>query len=325
MACLTVILCETRELDRTYDALQRRLLDRLPSDLALCVSSSSDGHRSSPTYHWRIDDPSGSPWDDFLAREFPDIELGPLREYLPSKGIFGGISGTKGSGLIVMAYREFLWRYVQTLPERYDWLLITRSDFMWLVDHPPMDFLDPNFIYAMSGERYGGVSDRYALVPRRLWRTYFEIPGPIFRRSSEFVRELRSAAMVVKNPESLIAYRSTQLGLQYAWLPYMGYTIRSRGGRTRWSGGYWDPAEGAYIKYPFELIASRALEQMMAEGDFDWRRYFSMPMGERAEILETLEDRIGRLSRQPRYRVLLTRRPLVRGLCRLISRVDGRS
>ncbi|CAN0313142.1 unnamed protein product, partial [Phaeothamnion confervicola] len=55
----------------------------------------------------------------------------------------------------------------------YEWVICTRTDFIWLAPHPPLHLLDPTHAWVPSGQDWGGINDRHAVLARPLADIYF--------------------------------------------------------------------------------------------------------------------------------------------------------
>lgn len=63
----------------------------------------------------------------------------------------------------------------------YEWVIFARADMFWNHWHPPLEMLDPRFVYVPYGQDNShydngpgrGLNDRHAVVPRSLFRGYF--------------------------------------------------------------------------------------------------------------------------------------------------------
>ncbi|HKH22942.1 MAG TPA: hypothetical protein VKA88_04915 [Solirubrobacterales bacterium] len=281
---LVVLLCETRAWKLTARSLAGRVLDPLHADLALCI-----GDREPPNplherakFIWRAaeQDDWGDAYDAVAGHDRWRVLLKPRAQ------VFGGIRNPDaqevGSGAIVLFFRHFLRESLEQarLLEAYDWVVITRSDLFWPVEHPSTPLLSNRQIYALDGEGYGGVGDRHFVVPQRHLRRFLSITAPIFDEPERLRRRLdrRSVAhdWPIMNVERLLAVRLKELGLWRAvrFLPYAPYAVRAASDATRWSEGVFDEEHGCYIKYPTELERSR-IAQCFVGGQDSWREYLA--------------------------------------------------
>ncbi len=60
-----------------------------------------------------------------------------------------------------------LWELIENLREQggieYQRYIITRSDLLWLLPHPPLEKLNPQNIWIPTGQNYGGYNDRHSV------------------------------------------------------------------------------------------------------------------------------------------------------------------
>ena len=275
---LTVVLCQTRESHHTLDSLQKHVLGPLESDLAFCGSSdlqSCDDRLVSSCKHvWTFPEPT-----DWLHALDSRLGNGGAWRQLAAlaPGFLGGsgLDGTIGSGAIIMYWREMLRDCLSSsILDTYEWLVITRSDFLWEVPHPQVNLLDPERIYVMDGEKYGGISDRHIIFHRTLADRILDIARPIFSEPEDLLIRLSSGTLREWNPESYILFRLRELNLEHriVYLPYLGYTIRHEGTATRWSRGVFDSKQGVYIKYPGERKLTRVSSRIFQDQN-DWSDY----------------------------------------------------
>lgn len=271
---LTIVLCETRGWQVTWESFNRNLLQSLYSDLALCVSSKESQetpfHRNA-NHIWLLEEPED--WGTLYSREAGNEDWRTLLEL--DSSFLGGIHDdafpTVGSGGIIFYFRHFLRSCLLStgLLETYDWFLIVRSDFVWLAPHPPLHNFSTNRIAVLDGEEYGGVSDRYALIPRELMSNYLEIVEPIFSNPRKLRLDIEGAIdrgeASSLNPEQFLKIRFMALGLwtNLIRIPYFGYAIRLPGGSTRWTEGYFLRTLGYYVKYMDEYVTARAVSKVV--------------------------------------------------------------
>jgi hypothetical protein len=286
---LVIVLCETRGWEITSDSFLSNVVEPLSADVALCVGRTG---REQPNpfyerakYVWAIDEPES--WSETYERETGGREWEALLRFNPQflapipppSEPEGGT--VPGSGAVVFFFRRVLRRCLEEtrLLDAYDWFVITRSDFLWPRPHPPVAALDDRFLYALDGERYGGLSDRHHVVPRALMPAYLDLVEPIFsdpvalaaRIDSELGRRRGEL-----NPELFWALRLKELGVwdRVRYLPYLPYTVRGAEGSTRWAQGTWHEEGRYYVKYPYELARSRAVQQVI-DDEASWQRYYA--------------------------------------------------
>jgi hypothetical protein len=266
---LTILLCQTREIENTLENLKENVLLPLRSDLA-CCSDEIDFYKNSVEiqnnfrYKWLYKEPTD--WATAFDKECESKSWRKVIDSGVAGGLMGGVSDDRvvGSGGIIMFYREILRKflYQSDALETYDWFVITRSDFFWTVPHPGIELLDENQIYFLDGEKYNGVSDRHIIFHKKYAEKISNIAYPLFhdgiKISSDIIEYLSQMQDKGLGPEAYILMRLKQMGLEdkIRFLPYIGYTIRSIGGNTRWSQGVFHEKKNIYIKYPREFLAA---------------------------------------------------------------------
>jgi hypothetical protein len=269
---LVVVLCETREGERTQASLERFVLKPLNADLALCVASEQAGHFAYEELQpiaWLHPEPDN--WAEAFDELFPGSNWRELlnTDWARRAGegfhLLGGPREPRlsGSGGIIMWYRCQLARHLRTesMLDAYDWFAIIRSDFLWEVPLPPVNRLDPNSVYVLDGEAYGGVSDRFILFSREVAEEVLGLGEDLFCRDSVALARMKNfidACHQLPNPESYLADQMHRRGIwnRLVRIPYPAWAIRSEGTATRWSRGRWEQRLGVSVKYRNELLAA---------------------------------------------------------------------
>ena len=280
MKTLVVILCQTRELERTFEGMKRYLLGPTKADLGLCVAGDSEdvcatAKQYGAKHAWSFAEPED--WDCAFSAMAGRKDWSVLQKFKPEYGLFGGIANLCGSGAIIMYFRDYFRRRMaqEKILDEYDWLIFTRSDFQWVAEHPHPKLLNPEHLYHMDGEKYGGVSDRHSVVHRNHFSEFLSVSAPIFEDPAKLVEELIQSNGKVNNPETYIAWKLECFGLaeKIRFFPYCAYAIRSEGGTTRWSQGKWNERLGCYVKYPAEYLLSRSSARCFRNQE-DWKEFF---------------------------------------------------
>ena len=281
---LVCILAETRSHAISWDSFKKNVLDTLDADLALCIST-PDGYDfnndywQTAKYHWVSPD-----YDDYsdgyeLARQtdFPN-STDNWRKLLEIKDIWlGGIKDPHnqhlGSGGLLLYYRWVLWKNIRdnNLLEKYDRIVITRSDFIWECPHPPMDLLSPDNIWIPDGEDYNGYCDRHAVVSKNNIETYLNLIKPILSDSDNLYNRMKEFNPDSYNIERYIKFRIfEELGIQAVQrFPYIMYLARIKNGTTRWAGGVWNDELGYHIKYHAEFEKANHFKNIIKTKE-DW-------------------------------------------------------
>lgn len=264
---LVIILAETREHQITYENFNKNVLQPLHADLAVCIGVRDSYVYENPfyqnaTYRFCYPEPEdyGIAFEEAyqtILAENPSIS-NPFywRHFLKLKDQFlGGIKDKfnehKGSGAILIFYRWFLLHNIlqNDVLNKYDFFVITRSDFIYTLPHPSMHLLSENHIYIPNGEGYGGITDRHVILPKKFLISYLDILNKMVTHGNEYYTKMRSHKNW--NLEQFIKFHLLESSVwnQVQFFPYIMYSVRSEEGTTRWSTGTYSSKHGYYIKY----------------------------------------------------------------------------
>lgn len=279
--CLVIVLAETRAHEHTFELFKTNVLDHLGADLALCVANNEREDKENPFYQhakftWTYDEPDdwGEAFDDIQSQ----LECsGNWRQLLHIKDQWlGGILGEgqhSGSAGILLFFRLFLKRQLQQsgVLEQYDRFIVTRSDFIHLTAHVPLEFLQADQIWIPNGEDYGGFTDRHIVASRDHILDVLSIADPIIESPEKlYVAMSRRSNW---NLERFIHHSFNELELieSIRRFPYTMYSVRSRDGHTRWSKGSFDEQLGYHIKYQSEFACAHKAKRIL--GRSAWSRW----------------------------------------------------
>lgn len=249
MKTLIIVLNQAREIEITIDSIKTRLAKPLNGDLAFVGSSANKFEL------------------DILANEFKYLRNFPEPNSWPDQfDAFGNkvnwrelvdLNESFESGLIGLYYKVITGTFLREIDtSEYDWFVFTRSDFYWLIDHPPVNLLDKDKIYLLDGEYYDGVCDRHMIISRNHLEKVLKIPDPIF--DSNTYLSITNVGKKFSNPESFLAHRLQSLELMENcfFIPYLGFLVRREETQTRWSPGWKIKKLGIFVKYPNEFLSS---------------------------------------------------------------------
>lgn len=90
---------------------------------------------------------------------------GPV--YLGGVGQCAHANSKQGFNLV---FRHLAQKFIlqNNVQEVYDWIVFTRSDFLYLCDVPPLDTFSRNCVTVPYGQDFGGFNDRFHIIPNNL-------------------------------------------------------------------------------------------------------------------------------------------------------------
>jgi len=203
--------------------------------------------------------------NNFISEKNVNTYKKPLywREFLKIKNQFlGGIKDHHnehpGSAGILIFFRWFLLKNLleNDLINKYDRFIITRSDFIYQLPHPKLEYMNKNCIWIPDCEYYGGYTDRHVILSQTNIVSYLNILNNLVLRSNEYFIKMTNKNNW--NLEQLIEFHLKQNDvLQFVKeFPYIMYSVRNINGTTRWSAGTFSNNLGYYIKYQSEYDKS---------------------------------------------------------------------
>jgi hypothetical protein len=283
---LVCVLAQTRAHQHTWLKFRKNVLDEFDADLALAIGIDDDYDYANPFWqhakfrwtsrefsdygeafdlvqqHLAAGQPVGGDWRDILAIE--GLLLGGIRSKKPHLG----------SGAILLYYRWLLLHKLiaDGVLENYDRFVITRSDFVWDLPHPPLSVLAPSDIWFPDGEYHGGLTDRHLVVSRQ------DLPNVINLIDNLLLHPARMLAQLSNRDYNLELYIRAHLRQQdLLWrtsvFPWIMYSVRGEQDKTTWATGVLDTDLGAYVKYESERASTDKYKQRISTRR-DWERLF---------------------------------------------------
>jgi hypothetical protein len=262
---LICIIGQLRATHLTYASFEEKCLKKLNADLALCIgddkvlNSDLNPYILNAKYKWFQKE-----YEDYgegIDSLFRNIKISNdenWRQLIKIKDQWlGGVKGKNehpGSAGILLYFREALLQQLENnnLCNQYDWIIITRSDFFWQLDHPEVRSLSKQRIYIPFGEQYGGYTDRHAIIPSNFVKIYLSVLREICLDIKKTINELTFENGWNWNLEKIIYHHLKKAKVRVGYIPYTMYSVRSEHDPTRWSKGVYDKEKNIYIKYPSE-------------------------------------------------------------------------
>jgi len=289
---LVIILSETRANELTFDSFKKNVIDELNADLCICIGIKPDYDYDNQFYQlakykFLYDEPNdfGDAFEyayNIISQNKPKYECLPnnnnlvsqenvitykkplyWREFLKVKDQFlGGVKDSHnqhpGSAGILIFFRWFLLKNLidNDLINKYDRFVITRSDYIYQLPHPKVEFMNEKYIWIPDCEHYHGYTDRHVILCKDNIESYLNILNNFILRSNEYFMKMKRYNKW--NLEQLIKFHLKQNNVLHLVkeFPYVMYCVRNINGTTRWSQGKYSRELGYYIKYHSEYDKS---------------------------------------------------------------------
>lgn len=282
---LVCILGQTRAQDITWKNFNNYLLKSLNADLALCVAekkSPKNQMYKNAKFIWKYKDTNDySKYFDYAQKKlirskklkdkpnwkklvkikhFWLARIKGTSKIKNNKGIYSG-----GTGGLLIYNRWFLLQNIlkNNLIEKYERFIITRSDFVWNIHHPRMENLNPDYIWIPDGEKYGGYTDRHAVLSKKNLYDYLNLIEPILLKPNELYNKMKS-----KNNWNLERYIKFYLKLKgysgtVKFFPYLMYSVRNSKIKTTFRPGTYSFKHKYFIKYFKEYLSSMIMSYVI--------------------------------------------------------------
>lgn len=284
MRTLYIFIGQTRAWQLTHENVFRNCLDSLPADLALCVGThnedTSNPYYQRASYVWaENEDLSGGDgfyeqWFDMAARELggPNRwrELGQINQH--DSMWLGPLFNMPSSGGILLWLRWYLLKQLKVSGaiDKYDWFVITRSDYQHLLPHVPVEYLDPDRIWLPNGEHYAGITDRHMVVSRKYVERVLSLVHDVWTDVDRLLREMQIRRTWTTERFLLFQLQHYDLEKQLSYFPYAMFTVRKPDEVSRWGWGKMDATLGYVVKYQSEYESYMRFRDCIKTSD-DWR------------------------------------------------------
>ena len=264
---LVIIMGNLRGTEKAWDTLTSNVLVPNEADLALMIGELPKEKRTSSLfrrakYTWFFKE-----YDNW-GRDVIDSQImngTAWREILPANnsragisGLWGGIPGYPGSGLIIFAIRWFISMKIKDLDlqSAYDFFVITRSDHYYGCQHNISEFFDPSALWVPTGSDWNGHTDRHLVVGKDLVLKALDILPPLLSRPRQ---EWPNGTL---NPERILKYIWEDVhGLSIKKFERVMFTVAGPTDTTRWKKGRYDiPCiNGLRFKYIEEFFMTESI------------------------------------------------------------------
>jgi len=237
--------------EKAWKSLIKYVKNPLSADLAISYGDNFEIPnilKENVTYDWKFTEPEN--WTDYYEKEYK----GTWKQFLllgKDLGMAGGLDNNSGSGAIVSALKDIIYKnYLETVI-KYEYIIHTRFDQLY-VDYQN-DFSGDN-IWIPEGEDYFGICDRFAVFPSIYAKEYFSI--------CEYIDSPKSLNNPPKNvsPESVLLenLKSNKLEDKIIRIKRNHLTVALDSDSTRWRHAKYKIYffGKTLMKYPDEFIKS---------------------------------------------------------------------
>jgi hypothetical protein len=285
---LVCILGQTRAQDITWNNFNSYLLKSLNADLALCVAEKKTLNNQmykNAKYIWKYKDLKdySKHFEDAqkkLIKSKKLIEKPNWKKMLKIKDFWlGRIKGSSsirsGTGALLIFNRWFLLQKILKLGlnKKYDRFIITRSDFIWTIHHPSMKNLNSNYIWIPNGEKYGGYTDRHAVLSNKNFYDYLNLLEPILLEPEKLFRLMSSKKNW--NLERYIKFYLDKKGYskKVKFFPYIMFSVRNKLIKTGFRPGSFSYKHKFFIKYFKEYLSSMIMYFVIGNKNKNYNKF----------------------------------------------------
>lgn len=232
-----------------WKSLQKYVLDYYEADLAYIgppLNRKGIGKNIARRmkWIWEYEDPED--WATYFVRpEHRENDLFTLRSIcFFRKGDDHFLGGVKlndtcahpGSAGMLLAYRRLALEKVieKSLNSKYDWIIYSRTDYLYLCHPPSLEVFNEDFIYVPRGEEYGGITDRLHYIPAKLIIKALNITNDILSDPFAWLMPLGAGA----NLEQLLNTYYRKMNISFEKFPHVAFTVRTEYDTSSWSQGF---------------------------------------------------------------------------------------
>jgi hypothetical protein len=265
---LVCIIGTLRCLDVTALNLADCLIKPLNADLMICVSKISEKDEKVAQYFpncrlVKVDiyDDSRDGYETLLDQYTEKYGFeNRWRDLLQIKGNWlGGLENRSGSGMHLNYNYWKLLEQIQSMRSEgliYDRYIITRSDYLWLLQHPPLQKLNPKKVWIPLGEDYYGYNDRHAVCSNDNIEKYLSLF--YYMLNLKCLEYLRDNQLPINHETQLkkhLDYHSVSVGR----FKNIAYLTSSKNTLSNWSKSQTIQIENCDYTYKYENELRSAL------------------------------------------------------------------
>ena len=239
---------------KTWNSLFKNIIDPLNADLAICFGNKflkKDNFFlvQKATFDWTFEEPNN--WSTYYQDNYSKKAI----DFLISGsdyGMAGGIDDNTGSGAIVSALKDIIYKNHIEIIEDYDFIIHTRAD-QYYVDKLPE--IKDNEILIPKGEDYFGICDRFILFNSKFAKSYFSLCN--FLENAQD----KNLSPDFVTPESVLLshLKNENLYSHVKRIDRINFTVTLKNEHTRWRVAKYNLyLKNLMIKYPDEFLDSMA-------------------------------------------------------------------
>ena len=281
---LVITIGQLRAADLTWSNFRRNVLEPLNADLAVCTPLDNHFQLENPFYQgakykWLVPAPSDfSDLYDSIQRLLADQPdpAGDWRQLCGVRGDWlGGIklSGQHQYGAGELAFRWFVGEHIKSmnLHRNYDRFILTRSDFIYAIPHPPLAVLSPPHLWIPNGEDFGGVCTRHLVASSEDIVQVCDTLGMLLRNPAEITKRMlvRDTYWHVEKVLRL-HFEDASLFAKIRRFPYTMYLVRSPSDPTTTVTGRFVEEVGMFVKYESEYMEALRYKDRIQNSE-DWK------------------------------------------------------
>lgn len=197
-----VLVCyfgQARSTKAAVESQRRHVIQPLNADVLLCMSKIEHGDPIMGLGSCRIDVMDDSDLDMEVVLDDASARVGVpkdgwrMAERAIGDNWLGGLHGRRGAGMFIMHNKRRLLETLHRLEltDKYDWFVITRSDLLWLADHPNpcRAHWESSNVYVPTGEDYGGLNDRHIVCSAQNLETCLDLLSSLVKNATDIAKD----------------------------------------------------------------------------------------------------------------------------------------
>ena len=246
---LVILMGDLRGGEQAWETLYKNVLDPNSANLALVIGkerkyaiypNSTLFKRAIHTWTF----PEYGDWADALdmingthwrKTHLPEFHRNKNMSF--ESGLYGGIKGFKGSGMIIFMIRWFLSQRVleNDIISKYDTFVLTRADHYYQCQHNFTELnLADNTMYVPTGEGWGGITDRHLVVSKENLLDSIDIVPMLLEMNFNQFLFTDNGKPLTPNPEKVLKMVWKAKGLHVKTFPRVMFTCATKFDTTRW-------------------------------------------------------------------------------------------